>query len=380
MTIGETYDVIDLGDRHYVCNYSNSLNKNRIVRSKTWRGGDGRNRVNSYNMDFWSVRQDFQSGYRKLSDGTCGTQLNYIRFFNFPDHSPVDKGAADLLALTALIDSCTKDFNPYVSLGEARDTMKFVADNMFNFGRSLRFARKGDWKRAFESVGVHRGTYRSKNVSQRWLEYRYAIVPVIQDINNALDYFNSDDNHHGGQKVKGRRRVYPDVEWSGTYMGQPQYWPNKKVWVSTEYGCTLPARPEGYDNFKWGNPYALAWELTPFSFVVDWVVPIGDWLNSLYFLWSSGWLADGYKTQFYCRHSGKPKFYDISCTHSDCGGHTPAVAYNKQINVNRKQWVGIFPPSPKFRNPLTKDYHYKRLFDAVAFVGMQGYKGKRRFQ
>jgi hypothetical protein len=29
------------------------------------------------------------------------------------------------------------------------------------------------------------------------------------------------------------------------------------------------------------NPLEVAWEVTPFSFVVDWVYPIGDWLNSL---------------------------------------------------------------------------------------------------
>jgi hypothetical protein len=30
-----------------------------------------------------------------------------------------------------------------------------------------------------------------------------------------------------------------------------------------------------------GNPLEIAWELVPFSFVVDWFIPIGDWLGSL---------------------------------------------------------------------------------------------------
>jgi hypothetical protein len=29
------------------------------------------------------------------------------------------------------------------------------------------------------------------------------------------------------------------------------------------------------------NPALVAWELVPFSFVVDWALPIGDWLSSL---------------------------------------------------------------------------------------------------
>jgi hypothetical protein len=33
--------------------------------------------------------------------------------------------------------------------------------------------------------------------------------------------------------------------------------------------------------FTLGNPAYLAWELIPYSFVVDWAIPIGDWLMSL---------------------------------------------------------------------------------------------------
>lgn len=29
------------------------------------------------------------------------------------------------------------------------------------------------------------------------------------------------------------------------------------------------------------NPASVAWELVPFSFVVDWFAPVGDWLNAL---------------------------------------------------------------------------------------------------
>jgi len=30
-----------------------------------------------------------------------------------------------------------------------------------------------------------------------------------------------------------------------------------------------------------GNPMELAWELIPFSFVVDWFLPIGNWISAL---------------------------------------------------------------------------------------------------
>jgi len=34
-------------------------------------------------------------------------------------------------------------------------------------------------------------------------------------------------------------------------------------------------------NVTFGNPYIWVWERIPFSFVVDWFVPVGSWLNAV---------------------------------------------------------------------------------------------------
>jgi hypothetical protein len=38
---------------------------------------------------------------------------------------------------------------------------------------------------------------------------------------------------------------------------------------------------EQASRFTLGNPAEIAWEVTPFSFAIDWFIPIGDWLISL---------------------------------------------------------------------------------------------------
>jgi hypothetical protein len=53
-------------------------------------------------------------------------------------------------------------------------------------------------------------------------------------------------------------------------------------WKTTKY-VTLYVE---YDPVKWtsitlGNPLEWAWEVIPFSFIVDQMIPIGDWLSSL---------------------------------------------------------------------------------------------------
>jgi hypothetical protein len=44
--------------------------------------------------------------------------------------------------------------------------------------------------------------------------------------------------------------------------------------------CYVDLDPET-SPFTYGNPAELAWEVIPFSFVVDWAIPIGDTLSAL---------------------------------------------------------------------------------------------------
>lgn len=44
--------------------------------------------------------------------------------------------------------------------------------------------------------------------------------------------------------------------------------------------CYVQLEPDARD-FNLGNPIEWAWELIPFSFVIDWGIPVGDYLNAL---------------------------------------------------------------------------------------------------
>lgn len=43
----------------------------------------------------------------------------------------------------------------------------------------------------------------------------------------------------------------------------------------------LPPKGVFDDNFTPGNPLEIGWEMIPLSFVVDWFIPIGNWLSAL---------------------------------------------------------------------------------------------------
>jgi len=126
-------------------------------------------------------------------------------------------------------------------------------------------------------------------VPEQWLAAKYGWQPLLQDVYNSLDSV---------------RQAYSDsgqvhrVEASFTSTA-----PNKSIKRSAggdwgpeiEYNCTgrrVSGRAfieyaitggfaHSLSQFGILNPAALAWELLPYSFVVDWALPIGPYLSSL---------------------------------------------------------------------------------------------------
>lgn len=69
------------------------------------------------------------------------------------------------------------------------------------------------------------------------------------------------------------------------------------------------------------NPVNLAWELLPFSFVVDWFLPIGPYLETLS-QWDGLEFLDGYQTNFLRKRSLGRTYFSGKYKASSEGWHT----------------------------------------------------------
>jgi hypothetical protein len=106
------------------------------------------------------------------------------------------------------------------------------------------------------------------------------------------------------------------------------------------------------------NPVSLAWELLPFSFVVDWFLPIGPYLESLD-SWGGLILLDGCETTF-SRGSMDYSRYYVGQSWPD-GIFNPDLSWKQtgslgedHILLNRSS-LSDFPSLgfPTFKNPFT---------------------------
>ncbi len=155
--------------------------------------------------------------------------------------------------------------NPNLSL---RDLLR--GGRLSGFSRS-----RGDSKKAVDNARARRQLI--KDVSSVILEWRYGWSPLMQDIQNAVEVL---------------QKPYPPTKIiaRGSYNGSQKLFTYGGSAAITEHfsehvtcrGTIQVTNPNlalanqlGFINLAY-----VAWEAIPFSFVVDWFLPVGNFLNN----------------------------------------------------------------------------------------------------
>lgn len=123
-----------------------------------------------------------------------------------------------------------------------------------------------------------------KDFASAVLELSYGWSPLIQDIGNAVEVLQG---HVADKKIFSSSGTTVVLRKSTAFENGGV----RSLDISEKIGCHMRAQvqisnPNLYlaNQLGFVNPASVAWELIPFSFLVDWVVPIGAFLNQ----WSDG--------------------------------------------------------------------------------------------
>lgn len=184
----------------------------------------------------------------------------------------------------------SQNLNLAVSLAEFRSTANTVGDlakNVASFllqpkarlgmqvARSLqhRFQRER-WR---ERVRTLKST-REKDAVNSYLAYSYGLVPMMSDITGSLEQLNRvlEDGYTRTMVLRGKSDLTArQVHQYSTCNGVLQT--NMKVMCR----YTVDTRVQGLAQVGITNPAAAVYEMIPYSFVFDWIIPVGDYLSSL---------------------------------------------------------------------------------------------------
>jgi hypothetical protein len=125
-------------------------------------------------------------------------------------------------------------------------------------------------------------------VASTWLNYSYGWKPLLNDVYNQMQALASANTAHNDVARVVRKRFTTsasklEMQSSG---GTAKFRIAKNTNVRKEGGMVVYYRYRGGDlnpflSFGIQNPQTVLWEVMPFSFVIDWFLPVGQYLQSL---------------------------------------------------------------------------------------------------
>lgn len=169
-----------------------------------------------------------------------------------------------------------------VSLGEYRETAELVEGAMRKTAGLYRAVRKFDFSEALRVVTGRRNRKFSDAAhaaADAWLGFTYGVKPLMRDVYGAMDALSSKDDQVVVHVVRASvsecfRDSAETSACKGNVTGQIKASGKFTYRVDNPLLFTL-------DQLGVINPIALTWELIPFSFVVDWFIPIGNFLRGV---------------------------------------------------------------------------------------------------
>jgi hypothetical protein len=200
-----------------------------------------------------------------------------------PDYDLSLVSRAETKALKQLLD---QKVNFGVAFAEAKETAELVESVLKRVTKTVNAFRGKHHPRIWEQVKVQEGRHNGR-VPKAWLEVQYGWRPMMQDVQGAMDQLSKDTQARPFHaSCIGKARVDTPIKWRKTsdYSGDVYVPVTGKVsqmcFVRLDYLLRNPYLAS-LSQLGLLNPAEIVWERLPYSFVVDWFLPIGGWLSSL---------------------------------------------------------------------------------------------------
>lgn len=294
----------------------------------------------------------------------------------------------------AIVEALGKVQNQKVNLGEAlgesMSTLRMIADRMRTLWSIYRNFRRGNFReiakdilgrtravktryrsRTYYSVVLNgrRHVYTRKGwetyVEKRWkaepnslyLEWMYGWLPLLSDIYGGIEQLQT------GFREKAKifsvvREVKDPInisEFCGATTGY-----SRATGGSATASCKVKlfgaVRSNAHDASALGltNPVSVAWALVGFSFVVDWIIPVGAWLDhftaTLGVDFVGGCRTDTIQAQVFLERTNIYCSLPIQKDNWEAGGSPPTGTVNvfamQRYKYGSWPWAGLYLKNP----------------------------------
>lgn len=171
------------------------------------------------------------------------------------------------------------DVMALVAIAEAKSTMRDLKQPI---DKTFRFYRQVQRSRQFKISGLSLGRF----VASNWLKYRYFLTPLALEMQGVIKLATKDV---AGRRQTARGYAATTENYADTIIGV-----NDSSWLqSIDRQCLFKNSVRAgilYDwrfdwntltGFSWRELPSVAWELVPYSFVLDWFANTGDFIRAI---------------------------------------------------------------------------------------------------
>jgi hypothetical protein len=177
--------------------------------------------------------------------------------------------------------------NLAVMFAEKAKTSDLILSTANRMYRAMSSFRRGNFKGVAENLGLT-----PKTVHKTWLEYKYGWTPLLYEVVGAAELM--------AQRVVPRAprfsvssRISDPKEWTqvipglnrmgfDTNLETMRYYAKQEKFCRVKLWCEI-SNPHLSSLQQMGvtNPALVAWELVPYSFVFDWFISVGNYLQAI---------------------------------------------------------------------------------------------------
>lgn len=177
------------------------------------------------------------------------------------------------------------NINIGVAIAEAKMTASLLAKQSIALVRAYTAAKRGRWREVLSQllISEHRFKAPAKDLGGRWLELQYGWLPLMSDLKASYDLLTQ-VKLPVLKPLRVKRTVgtvdqyfVRNVESAGDRWS---YNDRLSIRYHLWYMIT-DARLAWAASLGLVNPLEIYWEKTPWSFVVDWFLPVGNLIESL---------------------------------------------------------------------------------------------------
>lgn len=192
-------------------------------------------------------------------------------------HPWMDINTINRLQTECLMKVQSRKANYGEALAESRKTINHLADTATRVANLLLGIRRRDPKRIAKALGL--GKKRRVGLSSSWLEYQYAWLPLMSDIYDTYGLLTKGFGERP-QLIRAVRQLESTQPVDISDLGI------RSIGDTTITDrCILFYKLNDSELAKYGqlgliNPLEVAWAVVPWSFVIDWFVPVGNFLQA----------------------------------------------------------------------------------------------------